>query len=43
MDCYRGTVDRRTTILAVSWAAYGNGYRADLAELASFCRERGIK
>ena len=43
MDCYRGLVDRRTRILAVSWVPCGNGYRADLAELSSFCRERGIK
>ncbi len=43
VDCYRGFVDRRTRILAVSWVVCGNGYRADLAELSSFCRERGIK
>ncbi len=43
VDCHRGIVDRRTRILAVSWVAYGNGYRVDLAELSSFCRERGIK
>ncbi len=43
VDRYRGPVDRRARILAASWVPFGNGYRADLAELSSFCRERGIK
>jgi selenocysteine lyase/cysteine desulfurase len=43
LDCYRPLVDRRTRVLATAWVAYGNGYRADLAGLAAFCRERGIK
>ncbi len=43
MDRYRGLVDRRARILAVSWIAFGNGYRADLTELSSSCGERGIK
>src|SRR5262245_55145988 len=43
LDCYRPLIDRRTRILALAWVAYGNGYRADLAALATFCRERDIK
>ena len=43
LDCYRPLVDKRTRILALAWVAYGNGYRADLAELGAFCRERGVK
>jgi len=43
LDCYRPLVDNRTRILALAWVAYGNGYRADLAGLAAFCRERDIK
>lgn len=42
-DCYRPLVDKRTRILALAWVAYGNGYRADLPELAAFCRPRGVK
>ena len=43
LDCYRPLVDKRTRILALAWVAYGNGYRADLAEIGTFCRERGVK
>jgi cysteine desulfurase/selenocysteine lyase len=43
LDCYRPLIDRRTRILALAWVAYSNGYRADLAALATFCRERDIK
>ena len=43
LDCYRPLVDKRTRILALAWVAYGNGYRADLSELAAFCRPRGVK
>jgi len=43
VDCYRHLVDGRTRILALAWVAYGNGYRADLAQIGAFCRERGIK
>lgn len=43
LDCYRPLVDKRTRILALAWVAYGNGYRTDLAEVGSFCCERGIK
>src|SRR5215510_2731775 len=43
LPCYRPLVDGRTRILAVAWVAYGNGFRADLAGLAAFCRERGIR
>jgi cysteine desulfurase / selenocysteine lyase len=43
LDCYRPLIDKRTRILALAWVAYGNGYRADLAQIGAFCRERGIK
>jgi len=43
LDCYRPLVDKGTRILALAWVAYGNGSRADLPELASFCRGRGVK
>ncbi len=43
IDQYRDLIDERTRILAVGWVVYGNGYRADLKELADFCHERGIK
>ncbi len=43
LECYRPLVDRRTRVLALAWVAYGNGYRADLARLAAFCRERDVK
>ncbi len=43
VDAYRETADARTRIVAVAWVAYGNGFRADIAGLAEFCRGRGIK
>jgi cysteine desulfurase / selenocysteine lyase len=43
LECYRPLVDRHTRVLALAWVAYGNGYRADLAAVGAFCRERGIK
>jgi selenocysteine lyase/cysteine desulfurase len=43
LECYRALVDKRTRIMALAWVAYGNGYRADLPELAAFCGARGIK
>src|SRR5262245_11580579 len=43
LDCYRTLVDKRTRIMALAWVAYGNGYRANLPELAAFCRARGVK
>jgi selenocysteine lyase/cysteine desulfurase len=43
VDGYREVVDDRTRLLACAWVAYGNGYRADLAAVSAFCRERHIK
>ena len=43
LDQYRELVDARTRILSTAWVTYGNGYRADLARLSAFCRERDIK
>ncbi len=43
VDQYEALADERTRILAVAWVAYGNGYRANLAAISAFCRERGIK
>ena len=35
-------MDRRTRVVAVSWVAYGNGFRADLPALGKACHERSI-
>ena len=35
-------VDRRTKVLAISAVDWQTGFRADLAALGGFCRERGI-
>jgi len=43
LEGYRALVDNRTRIMALAWVAYGNGYRADLPELAAFCRAHGVK
>lgn len=43
VDQYRDVVDARTRIVAVAYVAYGNGYRADVPAIATFCRERGIR
>ena len=43
VDCYAPAVDDRTRIISVAWVAYGNGYRADLPALSTFCRDRGIR
>lgn len=43
VDQYREAVDARTRMIAVAYVAYGNGYRADLPTIATFCRERGIR
>lgn len=40
---YERVVDDRTRILAVAWVAYGNGYRADIPALSTFCKSRQIK
>ncbi|MGI9522718.1 MAG: aminotransferase class V-fold PLP-dependent enzyme, partial [Hyphomicrobiaceae bacterium] len=40
---YERAVNDRTRILAVAWVAYGNGYRADITALSTFCKSRGIK
>jgi selenocysteine lyase/cysteine desulfurase len=35
-------VDARTRVVAVSWVAFHNGWVFPLAEIAAFCRQRGI-
>ncbi|HSB62863.1 MAG TPA: aminotransferase class V-fold PLP-dependent enzyme, partial [Thermoanaerobaculia bacterium] len=35
-------VDARTSVVAVSWVAFHNGWVFPVEELAAFCRERGI-
>jgi cysteine desulfurase/selenocysteine lyase len=35
-------MDERTRAVAVSWVAYGNGYRTDIPALAKACHERDI-
>jgi len=36
-------MDDRTRAVAVSWVAYGNGYRTDIPALSRICRERNIR
>ena len=43
VDSYANAIDARTRIIAAAYVAYGNGYRADLPDVAQFCREKGIK
>src|SRR5215216_1961989 len=35
-------VDDRTRVVAISWVQFASGFRADLARIGRFCRERGI-
>ena len=35
-------IDSRTRAVAVSWVAYGNGYRIDVPALTRVCREKGV-
>jgi selenocysteine lyase/cysteine desulfurase len=35
-------VNERTRVVALSWVQFGSGYRADLARVGEFCRERGV-
>lgn len=35
-------VDERTRVLTISWVQFSNGFRAPLARIGKFCRERGI-
>ena len=35
-------IDPQTRAVAVSWVAYGNGYRIDVPALTKVCRERGV-
>src|SRR5262249_9466101 len=42
LDCYRALVDKRTRIMALAWVAYGNGYRANLPDLAPFFRPPAV-
>jgi selenocysteine lyase/cysteine desulfurase len=41
-DDIAARVDARTRLVAVSWVAFHNGWVFPLAEIATFCRERGI-
>jgi selenocysteine lyase/cysteine desulfurase len=42
VDDVRRLADRRTRLVTVSAVDWQSGFRADLASLGSFCRERGI-
>src|SRR5215216_4054378 len=35
-------VDDRTRVVAISWVQFASGFRADLARIGRFCRERNI-
>jgi selenocysteine lyase/cysteine desulfurase len=35
-------VDERTRVVSISWVQFGSGFRADLARIGKFCRERDI-
>jgi cysteine desulfurase/selenocysteine lyase len=35
-------VDQRTRVVALSWVQFASGFRADLARIGRFCRERDI-
>ncbi|HLG14158.1 MAG TPA: aminotransferase class V-fold PLP-dependent enzyme [Blastocatellia bacterium] len=35
-------VDDRTRVVTISWVQFASGYRANLARIGRFCRERGI-
>jgi selenocysteine lyase/cysteine desulfurase len=35
-------VDSKTRAVAVSWVAYGNGYRIDVPALTKVCRDKGV-
>lgn len=35
-------VDERTRVIALSWVQYSTGFRADIARIGRFCRERDI-
>jgi selenocysteine lyase/cysteine desulfurase len=42
LESFTERMDPQTRAVAVSWVAYGNGYRTDIAALAEACRVRGI-
>jgi cysteine desulfurase/selenocysteine lyase len=42
VDAFMEQMDDRTRAVAVSWVAYGNGFRTDVPALAKVCRERNI-
>lgn len=35
-------IDERTRVVTISWVQFGSGYRADLARIGRFCRERNV-
>ncbi len=42
LEAVAAAVDERTRVVAVSHVQFTSGFRADLAALGAFCRERGI-
>jgi selenocysteine lyase/cysteine desulfurase len=42
IDDLRRAIDSSTRVLALSWVQFASGFRADLAALGAFCRERGV-
>jgi selenocysteine lyase/cysteine desulfurase len=35
-------IDERTRVVAISWVQFSSGFRSDLREIGSYCRERGV-
>jgi cysteine desulfurase / selenocysteine lyase len=35
-------IDSRTRLVALSWVQFASGFRADLAKIGKYCRDRGI-
>ncbi|HXG63934.1 MAG TPA: aminotransferase class V-fold PLP-dependent enzyme [Blastocatellia bacterium] len=42
LDELLALVDERTRVVTISWVQFASGFRADLARIGRFCRERGI-
>jgi|HubBroStandDraft_6_1064221.scaffolds.fasta_scaffold64670_3 cysteine desulfurase/selenocysteine lyase len=35
-------IDNRTRLVALSWVQFASGFRADLAKIGKYCRDRGV-
>ena len=43
LEAFLEKLDRRTRVVSTAYVTYGNGYRVNLPELGTACRERGIR